>query len=142
MPVVFDENTARRILAAVQAIEKLRGPGIRNTPGSLQIDIPQGGGDTIQQRRSGVPTACLMVQTGGADGTASAAATWTYKVTDLSGNVLNASDVTPIDPTASPHKFQRTNGTTLKATAGLYIYDASGKFAIWWCNEWPKRSAC
>jgi hypothetical protein len=80
-----------------------------------------------------------LSQVGGSQGTTTTAAGWTYDVTNaLSGNALGSA----IDPSASPHKWQRpTVGPMQKATLG-YAHYASGDLVIGWTNEALHSEAC
>lgn len=84
----------------------------------------------------------LLTQTGGSGGTATAACSFTYTVTDVDANSLG----TTIDPTASPHTHKRTNlGTLAAATAGLAYYGNNAgapQLRIVWCNEVISVSEC
>lgn len=81
-----------------------------------------------------------MSQTGGSNGTASAAASWTYTVTHA---ITSASLGTTVNPTTSPHLWRRPSlGQMAAATAGLAFTNASGQLVITWCNETPGPAAC
>ena len=86
----------------------------------------------------GVAFGIKLTQTGGADGTATAAATWTYTVTDVNDNVLG----TAVDPTASPHNWRRAPGECAPATAGLAHINGDGNTVIDWINELPGTEGC
>ena len=81
-----------------------------------------------------------LAQTGGAQGTNAAAATWTYTVTDTeTGEALGAA----VDPTAAPHLWRRRSlGQMSVATAGLSHRTAAGVLVIDWTNEANIEEAC
>lgn len=87
----------------------------------------------------GVLFPVTLAQTGGADGTNAAAATWTYTVTDVRQSVELG---TSVDPTASPHKWVRDIGPMAKATAGLAYWSSPGTFVLTWLNELPSSELC
>lgn len=80
-----------------------------------------------------------MTQTGGANGTSTTAATWTYTVADLDGNSL----ATAYDPsTTGSGKFRRpTIGQMVAANFGLAYYDGSS-LIVAWCNEQVGPAEC
>jgi hypothetical protein len=91
-------------------------------------------------RKAGGVFPVTLAQTGGAQGTNAAAASWTYTVTDtLSGASLG----TGIDPVAAPHLWRRRSpGQMSVATAGLAYYTAAGVLTITWTNEANIEEAC
>lgn len=89
--------------------------------------------------RSSCPFAIAMVQVGGADGSSTVAASWTYDVKNLPGDTLSLS---PVDPGSALHRFRRPAlGAMVKATYGLAHYEAR-QIVIDWCNEVPVVEAC
>lgn len=83
-----------------------------------------------------------MTQVGGSDGTASAAATWTYDIVDV---VTEAVLAEAVNPAAAPHKWKRPYGKMGKATFGYahMIFDDDEYIpCIGWCNEIPVTSEC
>lgn len=85
------------------------------------------------------PIRVTMTQTGGSDGTASAAATWTYTIDDLAGNELD----TAHDPTAAPSVYVRPAlGSITPATKGLAWVAADGTVSVYWCNEVESVAPC
>lgn len=86
------------------------------------------------------PFPVTLTQVGGAQGTASAAATWTYDVADaISGGSL----ATAANPTASPHQWRRPGvGAISPATFGYAHYTAQGELAVGWINETLEQEAC
>lgn len=81
-----------------------------------------------------------LTQVSGAQGSAAAAATWTYDVTDsITAEALGSN----VDPTASPHLHQRpTVGQMKKATAGLAYYRADRTLVLATVNEQADQEAC
>ncbi len=78
----------------------------------------------------------ILEQTGGAQGTPSAAATWTYSVTDATRLVTVGTDV---DPAASPHEWRRPPaGKVTPATFGYASLSAGGVLTVGWINELPE----
>jgi len=81
---------------------------------------------------------------GGSQGDEANPATWTYDVTDVvTGDTL----ATAVDPTASPHKWQRPSiGWMIPATFGYAHYqpDGSGgwELVLGWINETVDQEAC
>lgn len=82
-----------------------------------------------------------MVHTGGADGTGTTQATWTYTVKDAETDEELETDC---DPTADPHTFgARPNvGVCRKATSGLAYYLADGTLSVRWCDEVLVNQQC
>jgi len=90
--------------------------------------------------RSIIPV--TMTQVGGSDGTASAAATWTYDIEDVITETVLAEAV---NPAAAPHKWKRPYGKMGKATFGYahMIFDDDEYIpCIGWCNEIPVTEEC
>lgn len=86
------------------------------------------------------PFPVTLTQVGGAQGTASAAATWTYDVADA---ISAASLETAVNPTASPHQWRRPGvGAITPATFGYAHYTAQGELAVGWINETLEQEAC
>ncbi|HTV48052.1 MAG TPA: hypothetical protein VMG59_06370 [Phycisphaerae bacterium] len=81
---------------------------------------------------SGIAAASLT-QTGGADGTATTPASWTYTAASLSGGVTFG--------TAMSLNAQRPNGSTKPAVSGLVVFKSSA-WVLWWCDEVPNTTAC
>lgn len=82
-----------------------------------------------------------LTQVGGAQGTDTDPATWTYDVLDpCTEEVLSDS---PVDPTATPHKWQRPSvGQMIEATYGMARFDSDGAVVLTWVNETPEQQAC
>lgn len=80
-----------------------------------------------------------MTQTGGSQGTSTAAASWSYTVDDfLTGEEL----ATTVNPVNSPHKWQRPEkGQMQKATAGIATWK-EGDLVVLWTNEQISVEAC
>ena len=84
--------------------------------------------------------AVALTQTGGAQGTDAAAASWTYTVADYLASTELA---TAVDPTASPHLWRRpTVGWIVAATHGLATANAAGNLVLTWINEIAEQEAC
>jgi len=80
-----------------------------------------------------------MVQSGGADGTDSGPATWTYTVRDLVTDNTVATDLSPV---AAPHRHIRPSvGVMIPATTGLMVHGPDGPTLLW-CNEVAEQEAC
>lgn len=86
------------------------------------------------------PFPITLSQTGGSAGSASAACSFTYTVTDsLTGVVLG----TNVNVTASPHLHNRPSlGAQIAADGGLAYYNSSGQLVILWVNEQDDAEAC
>ena len=85
-----------------------------------------------------------LSQTGGDQGDESYPATWTYEVKDVETGTTLESDV---DPTATPHKWQRPSiGQMIAATYGYAHYEDDGsggqKLVLGWINETVDQDAC
>ncbi len=81
-----------------------------------------------------------LSQVGGADGTRTTMASWTYNVKKLGAAVdlLSA-----INPTSAPHKYKRESlGKRTTANFGLCALDESGDPFLTWINETIGVSAC
>ncbi len=74
-----------------------------------------------------------LTQTGGATGTQSAAATWTYTATSLAGVVLGT--------VLSPER-PRSFGTRTAATKGYAYYNNAGTFTLAEAWETPGSGGC
>lgn len=86
------------------------------------------------------PFPVTLTQVGGAQGTASTAATWTYDVADA---ISAASLEAAVNPTASPHQWRRPGvGAVSRATFGYAHYTAQGELAVGWINETLEQEAC
>jgi hypothetical protein len=80
-----------------------------------------------------------LVQVGGAQGTATTAATWTYDVKDFDTNDTLASGVNPVN---SPHQYKRPSvGQMIKATFGYAHYD-DDDLVLGWINEVADQETC
>jgi hypothetical protein len=81
-----------------------------------------------------------LAQYGGEQGDDQNPATWTYDVTDpFTGETLASG----VDPTASPHKWQRPSvGYIIPATFGYAHWDADGQLVLGWINEVADQEAC
>lgn len=88
---------------------------------------------------SGVVFPVTLAQTGGSDGTTSAAASWSYTVTDaLTGATL----ATGVNPGSSPHKWKRPSvGKMHVATFGYAHYNGA-TLVVGWINEYINATAC
>lgn len=77
-----------------------------------------------------------LSQSGGADGTSTTPASWTYNARDAStaDNVIGSGALTVA--------MNRPNGKTNKATHGTVRNKADGTWEIWWCDEVPTTSPC
>jgi len=81
-----------------------------------------------------------LEQTGGANGSASGPATWTYTLREL---LTGAKLQEAVDPTAEPHQWRRpTVGGMSAATFGYAHYAADGQLALGWINETVEQEAC
>jgi len=85
-----------------------------------------------------------LTQVGGAQGDETNPATWTYDVLDVTtGDTLTSA----VNPTASPHKWQRPSiGWMIPATFGYahYVPNASNGYdlVLGWINEMVDQEAC
>jgi len=85
-----------------------------------------------------------LTQIGGSQGDETNPATWTYDVADVvTGDTLESA----VDPTASPHKWQRPSiGWMIPATFGYAHYvpnDSNGyDLVLGWINEMVDQEAC
>jgi len=81
-----------------------------------------------------------LTQTGGSQGTNTAPASWTYDVIDpITEETLESA----VDPTASPHKWQRPSaGWMIAATFGYAHYNTDGELVLGWINEMVEQEAC
>lgn len=129
----FSEGAARRIAKHITRFGN-RQP----TPNRSRSLPPQAG-------RGLIPVE--LTQEGGADGSTTVAASWTYSVVNsLTGETIYDT-AGAIDPTASPHKWTRPSiGKIVEATAGLGFWasDGSGghEFVIYWTNEVINPGEC
>jgi hypothetical protein len=81
-----------------------------------------------------------LEKTGGENGDAEKAASWTYKVTDALTDEKLEEDV---DPTASPHQWKRPNiGAMTAATFGYAHYDNDNEIVLGWINETIELEKC
>lgn len=78
-----------------------------------------------------------MTQTGGSQGTASAAPTWTYTIDDVDGNEL----ATAHNPTTGGY-WVRHLGQMAAATRGIASFSGAGALKILWCNEQMIAEEC
>jgi len=79
-------------------------------------------------------------QTGGAQGSNTTAASWTYDVTDVVSDSVLASSVNPV---VSPHHWVRPSvGQMSMATFGYAHYDSSNQLVLGWINEMVVQTAC
>lgn len=79
-----------------------------------------------------------LTQTGGSAGDSTTQCSFTYTVNDMLGNELD----TAVNPTASPHLWQRpTVGLMLAATSGVATYE-TGELVILSINEMINFEAC
>lgn len=89
---------------------------------------------------SGIAFPVTLTQTGGAQGSDTAIATWTYTVSHAITGIQLATEVSPV---ADPHKWQRPSvGWIIAATFGYAHYNTSGALVIGWLNEIPDQEAC
>jgi hypothetical protein len=85
-----------------------------------------------------------LTQVGGAQGDELNPATWTYDVADVvTGDTLASA----VDPTVSPHKWQRPSiGWMIPATFGYAHYEPDGtggwELVLGWINEVVDQEAC
>lgn len=85
-----------------------------------------------------------LTQVSGTQGTETSAASWTYDVLDVeTGETLESA----VDPTASPHKWQRPSiGQMIAATFGYAHYQDDGyggeELVLGWINEIVDQEAC
>jgi len=85
-----------------------------------------------------------LTQVGGSQGDETNPATWTYDVADVvTGETLESA----VDPTASPHKWQRPSiGWMIPATFGYAHYQSDGSggwdLVLGWINEMVDQEAC
>jgi hypothetical protein len=93
--------------------------------------LPNGGAGSV------IPV--KLVQVGGAQGTATAAATWTYDVKDIQSDDTLASGINPV---SSPHQYKRPSvGQMIKATFGYAHYDDED-LVLGWINEVADQETC
>lgn len=108
------------------------------TTGDQWAIVDVGGGIGLHEM---IPVA--LTQVGGTDGDEATAATWTYDVSDLGGNVIESA----LDPTATPHNASREIGLVTAATrgTGYYQVNAGGtaiEFVLHWLDESYTAEAC
>lgn len=85
------------------------------------------------------PVPVVLVQTGGTQGSSSAAASWTYTVKDLAGNEL----ATAVNPVSAPHQWRRPSvGFMTAATFGYAHADGTNPLVLGWINEVADQEAC
>ncbi len=91
----------------------------------------------------GVMVPVDLVQVGGAQGTQTTAATWTYDVfrADERGTGPTALE-TAVDPTAAPSNWVRHLGHMSAATFGLAYYNVDGNLELTWINEQTITAEC
>ena len=120
---------------AEKLLRNLRGPGVVNTGGAIRINAAPAAPQRRQSTPSTVGTTLRvnLSQTGGSNGNASTAATWTYNVTDVFGGSLG---------TAMSPEFPRPKGTMTAATVGLGYYNTSGDFVLYQAAEKPGTGSC
>jgi len=85
-----------------------------------------------------------LTQVGGSQGDEENPATWTYDVADV---VTGETLASAVDPTASPHKWQRPSiGWMIPATFGYAHYQPDGaggwELVLGWINETVDQEAC
>ncbi len=98
--------------------------------------------EVFKERQSGAgrPFPITLSQTGGSQGTETAAASWTYTVTSA---ITGATLGTGVDPTTDNHKWVRLNlGQMTAATYGFASYDESSNLVIGWINEQEIKEGC
>ena len=79
-----------------------------------------------------------LTQSGGANGTSTTAATYTYILKSLSGTTLGTTGTTPVSP-----QWGRTYGEVNTATHGTAYYDASsGNVVLYQADETPMTGTC
>jgi hypothetical protein len=124
----FDLESAKRIAKATRTVEgmgKTLGGGTGYTP-------VLGGG---KRPTLGTLFAVVLVQDGGANGTATAAPTYTYTINDINDEV--ELEGTPQSPTLA-----RPNGAVVAATYGMAYYDVDGDITLFYAHEVPTTDTC
>jgi len=124
----FDLESAKRIAKATRTVEgmgKTLGGGTGYTP-----VLGAGKRPTL-----GTLFAVVLVQDGGANGTASAAPTYTYTINDINDEV--ELEGTPQSPTLA-----RPNGAVTAATYGMAYYNVDGDITLFYAHELPSTTTC
>jgi hypothetical protein len=92
---------------------------------------PLGGGSSTL----GTLFAVVLVQDGGANGTASAAPTFTYTINDINDEV-------ELEGTPQAPELGRPNGAVTAATRGMAYYDVDGDITLFYAHEVPTTDTC
>ena len=128
-PFAFTEQTARRVLRATQRVEA----GITRLPGGTgHTPKLEGNG---KRPTLGTLFAVVLVQDGGANGTASAAPTYTYTINDINDEV-------ELEGTPQAPELGRPNGAVTAATRGMAYYDGDGDITLFYAHEVPTTDTC
>lgn len=98
-----------------------------NGPGGKTLSI------AMPRKISGLLFVVNLTQTGGANGSQTTSATWTYNVTDLNGKSLGT-NLSPRRP--------RALGTATAATMGMGYFDVTGVFYLAEAWETPGSGGC
>jgi hypothetical protein len=125
----FDLESAKRIANATRTVEgmgKTLGGGTGYTP------VLGGGG---KRPTLGTLFAVVLVQSGGSNGTASAAPTYTYKINDINDEV-------ELEGTPQAPELGRPNGAVTAATRGMAYYDVDGDITLFYAHELPSTTTC
>lgn len=124
-PLYLDRTPNRTVIGLRETRKRFTQPGTKGASGD---GVPPG-----------TPFAVVLQQVGGSAGSATASATWTYRVITLDGTVLTDS----VNPVGSVHRWRRPSpGRMVPANFGYAHYNASGAFVIGWINEVPEQERC
>jgi hypothetical protein len=134
---------ADALLALTDRLPIRGGPGIRvetgphgavisalATAARPQVAMPGGSSPTL-----GTLFAVVLVQSGGSNGTASAAPTYTYKINDINDEV-------ELEGTPQAPELGRPNGAVTAATRGMAYYDVDGDITLFYAHEVPTTDDC
>ena len=86
------------------------------------------------------PIRIAMTQTGGNDGTQNTAASWTYTIADLDGNILDTDHNPLTDPSTCTNPI--SPGRVIPATAGIAWVAADGTVSVYECNHTIAGAPC
>ena len=121
----FNLESARRISRVVRRVEAMHG-GTGQRRG--KFDGLAGGLFPVS-----------LEQIGGADGSPTSAATWTYDIYPFAPDGPDEYSPEPyveaVDIAASPHNWQRTDGVVMPATKGIAFGVPGPDLVLIWCDE-------
>lgn len=134
--VLLSPEAARELRQLAQWARNFRATGaceFRNTPTGATLYVRGGGtAGPAPGRLLGATFRVKLAKSGGANGTKTTPATYTYVVRDLNDNVLGGTDATPVSP-----EWARPNGTMSEATMGLAYYATDGSVKVAVAFETP-----